>query len=99
GGPHVFAYKLSWGEDVPPAWSGAQILKTRIGAAKKPQTLLFVIDLTGSSVKDARDLPVADVSGSAGKIRNVVVQRNTEISGVRGLFELVPGEADRGESH
>ncbi|HXE02675.1 MAG TPA: glucan biosynthesis protein G [Hyphomicrobium sp.] len=94
GGPHLFAYKLSWGEDVPPAWSGARVLKTRIGASKKPHTVLFVIDLTGPSVKDARDLPVADVSGSAGKIKNVVVQRNPEISGVRVLFELVPGEAD-----
>lgn len=94
GGPHLFAYKLSWGEDVPPAWSGARVLKTRIGASKKPHTVLFVIDLTGPSVKDARDLPVADVSGSAGKIKNVVVQRNAEISGVRVSFELVPGEAD-----
>jgi periplasmic glucans biosynthesis protein len=37
---------------------------------------------------------VADVSGSAGKIKNVVVQCNTEISGVRVSFEMVPGEAD-----
>ena len=37
---------------------------------------------------------MADVSGSAGKIRNVVVQRNAEISGVRVSFELAPGDAE-----
>ncbi len=94
GGPHVFTYKLFWGEDVPPSWAGARVAKTRIGGAKKPNTVLFVIDLTGPSVKDARDLPVADVSGSAGQISNVVVQRNLEISGVRVAFELAPGDAE-----
>jgi glucans biosynthesis protein len=55
--------------------------------------VLFVIDLTGPSVKDAKDLPVADVSASAGRVSNVVVQRNLEISGVRVTFELTPQDA------
>jgi len=94
GGPHVFTYKLFWGEDVPPAWSGARVIKTSIGGTKKPNTVLFVLDLTGSSVKDARDLPVAEVTGGAGQISNVVVQRNFEISGVRVTFELAPADAE-----
>jgi glucans biosynthesis protein len=55
--------------------------------------VLFVIDLVGPSVEDARDMPVAHVTNSAGKISHVVVQRNDEISGVRVTFELTPGEA------
>jgi glucans biosynthesis protein len=94
GGPHVFNYKLFWGKDVPASWSGARVSKTRLGSGKKPENVLFVIDLTGPSVKDAKDLPVADVSASAGRISNVVVQRNLEISGVRVTFELTPGDAE-----
>lgn len=94
GGPHVFNYKLFWGEDVPTAWSGARVAKTRIGSGKKPGAVLFVIDLTGTSVKDVRDLPAAAVTASAGTITNVVVQRNGEIGGVRATFELNPGDAD-----
>jgi glucans biosynthesis protein len=93
GGPHVFNYKLFWGEDVPAAWAGARVDKTRVGIAKNPNNILFVLDLTGPSVKYAKDLPVAAVSASAGRISNVVVQRNSEISGVRVTFELTPGEA------
>jgi glucans biosynthesis protein len=93
GGAHVFSYKLFWGKDVPPAWSGARVLKTRVGRAKKPGTVLFVIDLVGPSVKDGRDMPVASVTNSAGKISHLVVQRNDEISGVRVTFELTPGDA------
>ncbi len=97
GGPHVFNYKLSWGRDVPASWSGARVAKTRVGAGKKPENLLFVIDLTGPAVKDAKDLPVADVTASAGQISNVAVQRNLEISGVRVTFELTPGDAELAE--
>ena len=94
GTPYNFAYRLFWGDGVPASWAGARVVKTRLGNAKKPEIILFVIDLTGPSVKDAKDLPVADVSGSAGQILNVVVQRNPEISGVRVTFELAPGDAE-----
>ncbi len=94
GTPHAFAYKLHWAEQVPAAWSGARVAKTRIGNAKKPETLLFIIDFEGPAVKDLRDLPVADVSASAGTVSNVVVQRNPEISGVRLSFELNTSAAE-----
>ncbi len=92
GGPHVFNYKIYWGSDVPASWSGARVLKTRVGNGKKPGIIVFVIDLTGPLVKDAKDLPTVDLSGSAGQISNVSVQRNLEISGVRVTFELAPGD-------
>ncbi|MBA2127822.1 glucan biosynthesis protein D [Hyphomicrobium methylovorum] len=94
GGPHVFSYKIFWGDGVPSSWAGSRVVKTRIAKGKSPDTILFVLDLTGASVKDARDLPVADVSARTGKISNVSVQRNSEISGVRVMFELTPGDAE-----
>jgi glucans biosynthesis protein len=90
----VFNYRLFWGDNVPAAWSGARVAKTRTGNGKKDGNVLFVLDLTGPSVKDAKDVPLADVSASAGRISNVVVQRNREIGGIRVTFELTPGNAD-----
>lgn len=89
-----FDYRLYWSEDVPPTWAGARVAKTRIGAAKKNQTYLFVIDFEGPAVKDIRDLPVASVNASSGTIANVVVQRNPAISGVRVAFEMNPGGSE-----
>ena len=94
GQEHAFTYRLFWAEQVPAAWSGARVAKTRIGNAKKPGSQLFVIDFEGAAVKDLRDLPVAEVSGNAGTVTNVVVQRNPEVSGVRVSFELNPEAAD-----
>lgn len=94
GGPHEFQYRLHWGDQVPAAWSGARVAKTRLGAAKKAGTLLFVIDFEGAAVKELRDLPVADLSCNPGACANVVVQRNPELPGVRVSFELNPNGAD-----
>jgi periplasmic glucans biosynthesis protein len=94
GSEHKFAYRLHWGENVPQAWSGARVAKTRIGTAKKPETLLFVIDFAGDAVKDLRDLPVAELSATAGTTANIVVQRNPDIAGVRVAFELNPAAAE-----
>ncbi|MFA5958435.1 glucan biosynthesis protein [Hyphomicrobium sp.] len=92
GGPHLFNYRIYWGADVPESWSGARVVKTRVGNGKKPGIIVFVIDLAGPSVKDAKDLPAVDLSASAGQVSNVNIQRNAEISGVRVSFNLVPGD-------
>ena len=94
GGPHEFQYRLHWGDQVPAAWSGARVAKTRIGNAKKPGILLFVIDFEGTAVKELRDLPVADLRSNTGAVTNVVVQRNPELPGIRVSFEMNPGGAD-----
>lgn len=94
GTEHAFSYRLHWGHDVPAAWSGARVAKTRVGSTKDAAISLFVIDFEGPAVKDARDLPVCDLSHSAGKSSNIVVQRNAEISGVRVTFELNPEGAE-----
>jgi glucans biosynthesis protein len=94
GGPYRFDYRLYWSNDVPVAWAGARVVKTRTGAAKKPQTILFVIDFEGPAVKDVSDLPVATVNASPGTVANIVVQRNPAISGLRVAFEMNPGGSE-----
>ncbi len=93
-GPLKFQYRLHWGDQVPAAWSGARVAKTRIGSAKKPGIVLFVIDFEGPAVKELRDLPVAVLSANSGTVTNIVVQRNPEIPGVRVSFELNPNGVD-----
>lgn len=94
GGPHNFAYRLHWGADVPAAWSGARVAKTRIGLSKNEGNSLFVVDFEGPAVKELRDLPVAELSVNPGASSSIVVQRNPEISGIRVSFELNPNGAD-----
>jgi periplasmic glucans biosynthesis protein len=93
GKPLTFAYRLYWGETVPVAWAGARVRKTRVGMGRKG-ALMFVVDFDGPAVKDAKDLPVADVRASAGTVLNVVAQRHPEISGLRCTFELQTGSAE-----
>lgn len=94
GQERTFAYQLHWGPDVPIAWAGATVTKTRVGQAKTPGKYLFVVDLEGPAVKDVRDLPVAELSATAGQTSNLVVQRNPVTSGVRVSFQLQPDDAD-----
>lgn len=94
GQPHKFDYRLHWAENVPAAWSGARVAKTRIGNAKKPETMLFIVDFEGPAVKDIRDLPVALVNANPGSVANIVVQRNPDIAGVRVAFEMSPGGSE-----
>ena len=94
GGPHNFQYQLHWGDQVPAAWSGARVAKTRVGNSKKGGSLLFVVDFEGPAVKELRDLPVADVSANPGKVANIVVQRNPALPGIRVSFELNPNGAE-----
>lgn len=94
GGVYEYTYRLHWGEAVPSAWAGASATATRVGGAKTQGSTLFVIDFEGPALKGLRDLPVCDLSQSAGKTSNVVVQRNPQISGVRVTFELNPEGAE-----
>jgi len=94
GKPFAFAYRLYWGESVPAAWAGARVRKTRRGSNGRKGTVLFVLDFDGPALQELADLPVADVSASAGTVSNVVIRRNPMINGVRCSFQLDPGSAD-----
>lgn len=94
GKPFAFAYRLYWGESVPAAWAGARVRKTRRGSNGRKGTVLFVLDFDGPALQELADLPVADVSASAGTVSKVVIRRNPAINGVRCSFQLDPGSAD-----
>jgi glucans biosynthesis protein len=83
-----FAYRLSWGSDVPVAQAGAKVAKTLVGAAKTPDLMVFVVDFSGPAVADLAELPAAGLVASSGKISNVVVQRQPAIGGIRVRFDL-----------
>jgi periplasmic glucans biosynthesis protein len=83
-----YAYRMSWGDDLPAAWSGAWVGKTQVGAARTPDTLQFVVDFVGPAVRDGRDLPVADLFVSSGAMSKLSVQRNPDVQGIRVKFEL-----------
>lgn len=88
GKPATYGYRMHWTDQVPVAWSGARVAKTRVGSTKKPDMKIFVIDFDGPGVKDIRDLPVAVISSSTGTVTNTVTQRNPDIAGIRVSFEL-----------
>lgn len=84
---YTYAYRMTWSEDVPAAWSGAWVAKTRVGAGRNADTLLFVVDFVGPSVS-AGKMPTADLVASAGATENLKVQRHPELEGLRVRFEL-----------
>jgi periplasmic glucans biosynthesis protein len=89
GRPYRFAYRMSWTDEIPVAWSGARAAATRVGRGGRYGSQLFVVDFTGPDVRH-RPLPVAVVTANPGTIANVVVQPNPNIDGVRVSFELLP---------
>ncbi len=94
--PYKLSYRLHWGDNVPVAWTGGRVRKTRVGVSRKG-AITFAVDFDGPGLKELKDLPVADVSASAGTVTNVLMQRHGEIAGVRCTFELQPGNADLSE--
>jgi glucans biosynthesis protein len=88
GKRYRYAYRMSWGDDVPAVWSGAWVAKTQVGSTPTPDTYVFVVDFVGSSVQDIREMPVADLVASGGAVSKLAVERHPELQGVRVKFEL-----------
>lgn len=88
GAAHRYAYRITWGESVPAAWSGAWVVKTQVGAGRDADRMIFVVDFAGPAAREARELPIADLSVSAGQAARLLVQRHPEIQGLRVSFEL-----------
>ncbi|MFG1411879.1 glucan biosynthesis protein G [Xanthobacter sp. VTT E-85241] len=96
GGEYAFTYRLYWAWDhaeaAPPARFGA----TRSGAASGGR--LFVVDVVGDTLKDMDITTLrADVSTSAGTVKDVVLQPNPDIQGWRLSFVLDPQNAELAE--
>lgn len=92
--PFRFAYRLSWSDDIPVAWSGASVVKTRMGAGHDGNRAVFAIDFNGPALAGEAELPAAELGTSAGTISNLIVERNPVIEGVRVRFELDPAGTD-----
>lgn len=90
GKRYAYAYRMSWGNEVPAVWSGAWVVKTLVGAGRAPDTTLFVVDFAGPAVRDARELPVAELHVTAGATSNLSVQRHPDLQGFRVKFDLNP---------
>ncbi len=94
GKAHRFAYRLHWGDDVPVAWSAAEVSKTSVAPTRNKDVTQFVVDFKGPAVRDVAELPVAEVSASTGAVSNTTVQRHPDIAGVRVAFDLNTAGAD-----
>lgn len=90
GRRYKFSYRMTWGDEVPAVWSGASVVKTQVGAGRAPDTTLFVVDFAGPAVRDAREMPVAELNATSGTTSGLSVQRHPEIQGFRVKFELNP---------
>ncbi len=94
GKPFRYAYRLSWGDEIPVAWSGASVVKTQMGAVREGDRVTFAIDFNGPAVASGAELPSAELGASAGSISNLIVERNPMLEGVRVRFELEPSGTD-----
>jgi glucans biosynthesis protein len=92
GSENNFVYRLHWGYGYPRPEPLAQFVKTRIGAGPD-NSRRFILEVYGngaasSNVESLR----ADVSASAGKINNLVLQPNPQTGGSRISFELATND-------
>ena len=90
GKSHTFAYRLSWGSEIPVAWAGAFAASTRVGDGRGEGRVRFAIDFAGPAVQDLADLPAIDLTASAGATADVTIARNPDERGVRVEFDLDP---------
>ncbi|TCT03480.1 glucan biosynthesis protein [Aquabacter spiritensis] len=93
GGEYSYTYRLHWGWDNPDPTRLARFGTTRTG--RVGDSRLFVVDLVGETIA-AGDMKAlrAEVSTSAGTVRDVVLQPNAEIGGARLSFVLDPPQGE-----
>lgn len=97
GKAHSLSYRLTWGEDMPVAPAPSRVMQTAVGPMRKEGRHQFAVDFAGPAVSETRDMPVADLSASAGTLSGAVVERHAGIGGVRVTFTLDTGGADMSE--
>lgn len=88
-----FSYKLHWTDRRAGTTPILRVAQTRVGTGRKGGSVLFVIDFDGKGLEPPKAAPIAAVSASAGEIRDLVVQPNSETRGYRASFSFVHGSA------
>ena len=93
GSEFKIAYRLNWAEQWPPQppENKAMVRFSGGGLNAHQDRRLFVIDFAGGNLTGE---VVADVSASGGKISNIVLQQNPQVSGSRLTFEFDPEGAE-----
>jgi glucans biosynthesis protein len=87
GGEYSYTYRLHWGWDRPGDQPPIIVGQTRIGGRQGARHV--VLDLTGEGARpEALEGLTADVTASAGEVRNLVLYPNPEIDGLRLAFDL-----------
>lgn len=87
GGEYSYTYRLHWGWDRPGDHPPITVAQTRVGGRQDARH--FVIDLVGEGAKpDTMEGLRAEVTTSAGEVRNVTLYPNPEINGLRLAFDL-----------
>ncbi len=94
---YQFNYRLYWCWEPPFRFEKARVVQSRIGSAIKSGNRLFIIDFKGMSASEDKKTLEANLTASAGKIINVVVQPNLEIGGHRLSFEFEPDGAKQAD--
>ncbi len=96
GGEYAYTYRLHWGWDRPGDKPPITVGQTRIGGRQGGRH--FVLDLVGEgAARGALEGLSADVSASAGEIRNLALYPNPEIDGLRLAFDLATDGVDVAE--
>jgi periplasmic glucans biosynthesis protein len=88
-------YTLTASLDAPSRPPLARTRSTRIGPGKQGQ--LYVLDFTGRQLDADPDALRADVTTTAGTIRDLVLMRNEPEGGQRCAFQFVDGGAESAE--
>jgi glucans biosynthesis protein len=87
GGEYSFTYRLYWGWDRPGEKMPITVGQTRVGGREGSRH--FVLDLVGEGAQPgALEGLTANVTASAGEIRNLTLYPNPEIDGLRLVFDL-----------
>lgn len=95
---HVYnyTYRMYWGWDTPWPTHMARIVATRVGGVvDHPEAQFFVIDFAGEPFQTLpKDTSFHLITEARpGTIRNIVIERNPYIQGIRTTFEFLPGDA------
>jgi len=94
GRSYKYAYRITWGSDIPVAWAGAWVQATRVGQGRNPDNVIFIVDFVGPAVRDLAEMPVAELFASTGSTSNLSVQRHPALQGIRVKFQLSTSGTD-----
>lgn len=87
GGEYSYTYRLYWGWERPGEKPPISIGQTRVGGREGARH--FVLDLVGEGARPgALEGLTANVTASAGEVRNLTLYPNPEIDGLRLAFDL-----------